>query len=151
MDHDKMMQIIYDVFIPTLPRLAPGDDVSTRRALEMLYGAQLEGVGEDFRVLDIGCGGGFFAIPAAVIVGKTGKVYGIDASQRLIAGLKVKAAAHGLKGSSATLGATKLSALCLEMEMKGKDGDMDGAEELLEKIEEAIETAKSDLHIMTGA
>ena len=43
MDHDKMMQIIHDVFDASMPRLAPGDDESTRRALEMLYGAGLEG------------------------------------------------------------------------------------------------------------
>jgi ubiquinone/menaquinone biosynthesis C-methylase UbiE len=58
MDHEKMMRIFYDVFSPSLPRLAPGDDASTRRALEMLYGAGLEDAGEDFRVLDIGCGNG---------------------------------------------------------------------------------------------
>ena len=58
MDHDKMMQIIHDVFDASMPRLAPGDDESTRRALEMLYGAGLEGAGEEFRVLDIGCGNG---------------------------------------------------------------------------------------------
>ena len=34
MDHDKMMQTIHDIFDPSLPRLAPGDDQSTRRALE---------------------------------------------------------------------------------------------------------------------
>ena len=36
MDHEKMMQIIHEVFDASLPRLAPGDDESTRRALEML-------------------------------------------------------------------------------------------------------------------
>ena len=28
--------------------------------------------------MDIGCGGGFFALPAARVVGESGKVYGID-------------------------------------------------------------------------
>ena len=44
MDHDKMMRILHDVFDASLPRLAPGDEESTRRGLEMLYGTGLEGV-----------------------------------------------------------------------------------------------------------
>lgn len=38
--------------------MIPGDDLRTRRALEIIYGPRLEGVGEGFRVLDIGCGNG---------------------------------------------------------------------------------------------
>jgi SAM-dependent methyltransferase len=69
MDHEKMMQIIHDVFDPSLPRLAPGDEQSTRRALELLYGTELESVGEDFRVLDIGCGNGAQTMRLAVELG----------------------------------------------------------------------------------
>ena len=36
----------------------PGDTESTRRALQLLYGVGLESVGEQFRVLDMGCGNG---------------------------------------------------------------------------------------------
>jgi ubiquinone/menaquinone biosynthesis C-methylase UbiE len=38
--------------------------------------------------MDIGCSGGFFALPAARIVGKTGKVYGVDINDHSIAGLR---------------------------------------------------------------
>ena len=66
-----MMQIIHDVLDASLLRLAPGDDQSTRRALEMLYGAGLKGIGEDLRVLDIGCGYHEFR-------GKIDNIIGID-------------------------------------------------------------------------
>jgi len=45
---------------------------------------------------DIGCGGGFFTLPAARMVGKEGKVYGVDVSAAAIAGLKEQAAREGL-------------------------------------------------------
>lgn len=37
--------------------------------------------------VDIGCGGGFFALPAARVVGESGRVYGIDADAGMIAEL----------------------------------------------------------------
>jgi hypothetical protein len=46
MDRDKMMQIVHDVFDARLPRLAPGDDESARRAPKIPYGIGLESVGE---------------------------------------------------------------------------------------------------------
>lgn len=58
MNHEKMMQLIHDIFDPSLPRLGPGDDNSTRHALERLLGTELPGVGDHFRTLDIGCGNG---------------------------------------------------------------------------------------------
>jgi cyclopropane fatty-acyl-phospholipid synthase-like methyltransferase len=58
MNHEKMMRIIHDVFHPTLPRLAPGDEASTRRALDALFGNGLGLPAADFQVLDMGCGNG---------------------------------------------------------------------------------------------
>ena len=44
---------------------------------------------------------------------------------------RFRMAAHGLKGSSASLGAVELAAHCLEMENRGKAGDLsDGAGQL---------------------
>jgi CheY-like chemotaxis protein/HPt (histidine-containing phosphotransfer) domain-containing protein len=48
---------------------------------------------------------------------------------------QVRRAAHTLKGSCASMGATDLAHLCFEMEMKGKSGDMAGTPELLDEIE----------------
>lgn len=55
---EKTMKVFYEVFDASLPRLAPGDDGSTRRALEALYGPELAGAGAGLRVLDMGCGTG---------------------------------------------------------------------------------------------
>lgn len=94
MDHDKMMRIIHDVFDPSLPRLAPGDPQSTRRALEMLYGEGFESVGEDFRVLDIGCGNGSQTLRLATELG--GKVTAVDDHQPYLDELNRRAEAQGL-------------------------------------------------------
>ena len=46
--------------------------------------------------VDVGCGGGFFALPAARVVGETGRVYGLDLSATSIDGLKRAAQREGL-------------------------------------------------------
>ena len=48
-------------------------------------------------VLDVGCGTGASAIPAAEAVGSTGRVVGIDLSDQLLALAREKAIARGLK------------------------------------------------------
>jgi ubiquinone/menaquinone biosynthesis C-methylase UbiE len=52
------------------------------------------GAGQTFA--DIGCGGGFFAIPAARIVDVKGKVYGVDANPASIDALRQQAEKEGL-------------------------------------------------------
>ncbi len=61
---------------------------------------------------DIGCGSGFFALPAARIVGKTGKVYGLDISVRAITSLKEHAAKEGLNNLCLTVGRAEESVIC---------------------------------------
>ena len=58
MNHDRMMNAIHEIFDPALPRLAPGDDAVTRRALDLLFPGGLGRLPADFRVLDVGCGNG---------------------------------------------------------------------------------------------
>jgi ubiquinone/menaquinone biosynthesis C-methylase UbiE len=53
-------------------------------------------------VADIGCGGGFFALPAARIVGEGGRVYGLDISPEAIAALG-RAARRGKLGNIVTM------------------------------------------------
>jgi len=50
----------------------------------------------DMSFADIGCGEGFFALPAARIVGKKGKVHGLDVDDESIDILKKEAAKQGL-------------------------------------------------------
>ncbi|MEZ4825707.1 MAG: Hpt domain-containing protein [Bacteroidia bacterium] len=60
-------------------------------------------------------------------------------------GRQVREAAHALKSSNAQLGALALSSLCAEMEKKGREGDITGAEELYTKIMEEFDRVESAL------
>jgi ubiquinone/menaquinone biosynthesis C-methylase UbiE len=62
--------------------------------------------------IDLGCGGGFFALPAARMVGPEGKVYGVDASARFIASLKEMAEREGLKNLDLTAGRAEETVVC---------------------------------------
>ena len=62
--------------------------------------------------MDIGCGYGFFTIPAARIVGEKGKVYAVDVSALAIDGLKREAAEEGLKNIVAKAGAAEETVFC---------------------------------------
>ena len=53
---------------------------------------------------DLGCGEGFFALPAARIVGERGRVYALDINTESIAHLKASAESEGLDNISATAG-----------------------------------------------
>jgi ubiquinone/menaquinone biosynthesis C-methylase UbiE len=46
--------------------------------------------------IDVGCGDGFFALPAAHIVGSEGRVYGVDIDREQINELRKKAASEDL-------------------------------------------------------
>jgi ubiquinone/menaquinone biosynthesis C-methylase UbiE len=62
--------------------------------------------------VDIGCGGGFFALPAARIVRETGKVYGLDTNPRSMASLKELAASEGLTNLDLTIGKAEELVIC---------------------------------------
>jgi ubiquinone/menaquinone biosynthesis C-methylase UbiE len=96
MNSDKILEIIHDVFDPSLPRLAPGDDQSTRRALETLYGPGLEGADEGFSVLDIGCGNGAQTMRLAAELGC--RVTAVDNHRPYLEELEGRARAKGLAG-----------------------------------------------------
>ncbi len=64
--------------------------------------------------MDIGCGDGFFTIPAARIVGETGKVYAVDVKASAIERLKRKAAEESLKNINAVVGAAEETVFCNE-------------------------------------
>jgi ubiquinone/menaquinone biosynthesis C-methylase UbiE len=64
--------------------------------------------------MDIGCGGGFFAIPAAQLVGEKGVVYAVDIDASAIERLKDKAAKRGLQNLNAKVGAAEETVFCEE-------------------------------------
>ena len=74
----------------------------------------LEGIGVRSGIvfMDIGCGDGFFTIPAAQLVGERGKVYAVDIDDSAINRLKQKAAKKGLKNVTAKVGAAEETVFC---------------------------------------
>ena len=70
------------------------------------------GLRSGFTFIDIGCGGGFFALPAARMVGKKGKVYGIDTDAGSIVGLKRQAGREGLENLYLTVGRAEETIVC---------------------------------------
>jgi len=61
---------------------------------------------------DIGCGGGFFALPAARMAGKKGRVYGLDVNPDAINSLKEQAAREGLKNFHLITGRAEETVVC---------------------------------------
>jgi HPt (histidine-containing phosphotransfer) domain-containing protein len=51
-------------------------------------------------------------------------------------------AAHSLKGSSANMGARRVAQLCLDLENKGKTGELAGAADMFAQLEKEIESAR---------
>jgi ubiquinone/menaquinone biosynthesis C-methylase UbiE len=66
--------------------------------------AILTGIGlrSGFTFVDVGCGQGFFTLPAARMVGRDGKVWAADSNAEAIKLLKAKAAEQGLMNVTAT-------------------------------------------------
>lgn len=62
--------------------------------------------------LDIGCGEGFFSIPAARIVGEKGRVYGLDADEDAIGRLGERARKLGLSNLILRVGRGEDTILC---------------------------------------
>jgi len=70
------------------------------------------GLKPGFTFIDVGCGEGFFAIPAAKIVGRRGKVYALDLDADAIIELKKTAAREDLRNLDAVVGGAEDTVLC---------------------------------------
>jgi ubiquinone/menaquinone biosynthesis C-methylase UbiE len=62
--------------------------------------------------MDIGCGRGFFALPAARMVGERGEAYGLDADADSIASLKEQPSREGLRNLYLTIGRAEETIIC---------------------------------------
>lgn len=62
--------------------------------------------------MDIGCGDGFFTIPAAQLVGEKGLVYAVDIDVAAVDKLKNKAAERGLMNIYAKVGPAEATVFC---------------------------------------
>jgi cyclopropane fatty-acyl-phospholipid synthase-like methyltransferase len=92
------MQFFYEIFDSSLPRLGPGDEASTRKALDMLLSARLERKGApelaQLTILDIGCGNGAQTIQLAKQT--NGTIVAVDNHQPFLDELQRRAEAEGL-------------------------------------------------------
>jgi ubiquinone/menaquinone biosynthesis C-methylase UbiE len=64
--------------------------------------------------VDVGCGDGFFTIPAAQLVDEEGAVYAVDIDASAIESLRDKAAEKGLKNVTAKVGEAEETVFCEE-------------------------------------
>lgn len=62
--------------------------------------------------MDIGCGDGFFTLPAARLVGEKGKVYALDIDYEAIRRLRDKALKEGLRNLNLKVGAAEETIMC---------------------------------------
>ena len=72
------------------------------------------GLKPGFTFIDVGCGNGFFALPAARLVGENGQVYGFDVNAEAIGMLKKKAMKEGLRNLDLRVGMAEETVLCHE-------------------------------------
>ena len=70
------------------------------------------GLRSGFVFMDIGCGTGFFAIPAAQIVGEKGRVYALDKEHWAIEKLRETANEKGLANLNLRVGEAEEEAFC---------------------------------------
>jgi ubiquinone/menaquinone biosynthesis C-methylase UbiE len=61
---------------------------------------------------DIACGGGFFTLPAARVVGEKGEIYGLDINEKSIAEIKAEAEKEGFKNLVLTSGRAEDTIVC---------------------------------------
>lgn len=100
MDEQEQWRLFYEIFDPSFPRLGPGDDDSTLRALTALLTAAgrgtegLQAQSQRLRVLDIGCGPGAQTLQLARHL--DGAIVAIDNHQPYLDELERRARAEGL-------------------------------------------------------
>jgi ubiquinone/menaquinone biosynthesis C-methylase UbiE len=70
------------------------------------------GLKSGFTFVDVGCGDGFFAVPAAKLVGKMGRVFGVDINPESIRRLEKKAESENLKNLELRLGRAEETVFC---------------------------------------
>lgn len=98
MEHQEQMEVLYEIFDASLPRLGVGDDASTLRALNILLdvreqkgsGSQTDGL----RVLDVGCGNGAQTLQLARSA--EGNIVALDNHPPFLAELERRARAENL-------------------------------------------------------
>jgi cyclopropane fatty-acyl-phospholipid synthase-like methyltransferase len=98
MDQQEQMEFFFEIFDASLPRLGPGDDASTTKALQALFSEKplrKDAPGSvKLRVLDIGCGNGAQTLQLAKHL--DGTILAVDNHQPFLDELNRRAEAAGL-------------------------------------------------------
>ncbi len=98
MDTERPPAFFYEIFDASLPRLGPGEDASTQRALSTLLAAMSADDGgpvtDPVRVLDLGCGNGAQTLCLAQRL--DGPILAVDNHQPFLDELLRRAAAAGV-------------------------------------------------------
>jgi len=98
MNDTEQMDFLYELFDASLPRLGPGGESSTKKALDMLLSARAEqkdkSVPKKLRILDIGCGNGAQTIELAKNI--DGTIMAVDNHQPYLNELQRRAKAEGV-------------------------------------------------------
>jgi len=94
MNDNEQMDFLYELFDSSLPRLGPGDDCSTKQALNMLLSASPQCMAGKLRVLDLGCGNGAQTIQLTKHI--DGTILAVDNHQPFLDELQRRAEAEGV-------------------------------------------------------
>ncbi len=70
------------------------------------------GLGPGHVFVDVGCGEGFFSVPASRVVGENGRVYALDINTEAVDRLRKFAEEHGLDNIVARAGAAERRVMC---------------------------------------
>lgn len=96
MDQQEQIAFFYNIYSASLPRLGPGDDLSTKKALKKLFSTKNRGSGEsgnkELRILDLGCGNGAQTIQLAK--NTEGTIVAVDNHQPFLDELRRRAEAE---------------------------------------------------------
>ncbi len=101
MDQSRLTVYFYDIFDASLPRLGPGDDSSTQKAIELLRAANPQLMNSPgLRILDLGCGNGTPTIQLAKHL--DGTITAVDNHEPFLIELRRRAVAEGVSDSIRT-------------------------------------------------